>query len=158
MRGLLLALLLAAAGASPQLRFDQQGLFKVVQFTDLHYGEDAGLDAQSDQVRAPILARACSHRMPTCISPVAPAALAQAPANNLLAPQVQATVLAAERPGLVAFSGDQVSGFAWDKLTPGWYAQHWRQLIAPAQAAGVPYASVLGEQALVARRLCLTLC
>ncbi len=41
----------AAGGAAPgHLRFDKQGNFKIVQFTDLHYGEDAELDLKSDRV------------------------------------------------------------------------------------------------------------
>jgi pre-mRNA-splicing factor SYF1 len=59
--------------------------------------------------------------------------------------QVQSTVLQAEKPDFVAFSGDQVSGFAWDGQ-PGWFEAAWRQLIAPVHAAGPPYASVLGER------------
>ena len=49
---LLGALLHVVAGdAAPgHLRFDKEGTFKIVQFTDLHYGEDAKLDVKSDQV------------------------------------------------------------------------------------------------------------
>lgn len=57
--------------------------------------------------------------------------------------QIQATVLAAERPDLVAFSGDQVSGFAWSGAA-GWYEQALRRLLRPVLAAGVPFATILG--------------
>ena len=60
-----------------------------------------------------------------------------------MALQVQEAVLAAESPDLAVFSGDMVSGYAWDGK-PGWYAARWRQLTAPALAAGVRYASILG--------------
>ncbi len=59
--------------------------------------------------------------------------------------QVQTKILQAEKPGLVVFSGDMVSGFAWDGSS-GWFELKWRQLIAPAQAAGVPYATILGAR------------
>ena len=67
------------------------------------------------------------------------------------------TVLAAESPDLVVLGGDQVSGFAYPAAdlrarlsrllgaAPSWYEQQWRRLVAPLQAAGVPYASLLGN-------------
>lgn len=39
-----------ALGLRGQLRFKEDGTFKIVQLTDLHYGEDAALDSQSDEV------------------------------------------------------------------------------------------------------------
>ena len=59
--------------------------------------------------------------------------------------QVQQAVLHSEQPSLVVFSGDMVSGFAWDHHTPGWFADRWRQLTAPVQATGLPYAVGLGN-------------
>lgn len=53
-------------------------------------------------------------------------------------------MLSLEQPDLVILSGDMVSGFAWDGRQ-GWFESHWRRLIQPLQAAGVPYASILGE-------------
>ena len=60
--------------------------------------------------------------------------------------QVQTTVLRSERPNLVVFSGDMVSGFAWDG-SAGWFEHRWQQLLAPVRAAGVPHATVLGKAA-----------
>lgn len=65
------------------------------------------------------------------------------PAITPPSPQVQEAVLAAEHPDLVVFSGDMVSGYAWDGR-PGWYAARWGELTRPARAAGVPYAAILG--------------
>eukprot|EP00887_Chlorella_sp_A99_P005029 scaffold4.g5029.t1 len=60
--------------------------------------------------------------------------------------QVQATLLAAEQPDLVVFSGDLVSGFECEQPCPaGWFAARYRQLIAPVAAAGVPWALTLGN-------------
>ncbi|KAL4419342.1 hypothetical protein ABPG75_005873 [Micractinium tetrahymenae] len=64
--------------------------------------------------------------------------------NDLRTDQVQSAVLAAEQPDLAAFSGDQVSGFAWDG-SPRWFEERWRQLLQPTMAAGVPHASILGN-------------
>jgi pre-mRNA-splicing factor SYF1 len=60
---------------------------------------------------------------------------------------VQKTLLAAERPDLMVFSGDQVSGWECHQpaCQPGWFAARWRQLIAPVHEAGVPYAIILGN-------------
>ncbi|EFN59663.1 hypothetical protein CHLNCDRAFT_133158 [Chlorella variabilis] len=89
-----------------KLRFRTDGTFKILQLTDLHYGESA----------------------------------------------VQKTVLAAERPDLVVFSGDMVSGWVCrpsdpraPDCGPGWFERRWRQLIAPVHAAGLPYAVTLGN-------------
>lgn len=70
---------------------------------------------------------------------------------DALSDRVQATVLAAEQPHLVVFSGDMVSGWACGRsprATPcaaGWYEARWRQLVAPVRAAGIPYAIILGN-------------
>lgn len=53
-------------------------------------------------------------------------------------------MLAAERPDLVAMSGDQVSGFAWNGGA-AWFEERWRQLLQPSLAAGVPHAAILGN-------------
>ena len=67
---------------------------------------------------------------------------------------MQRAVLAAEQPDFVAFSGDMVSGWVCAQMNatppfagcpPGWYEARWRQLIAPVQAAGIPYAIILGN-------------
>ncbi len=59
--------------------------------------------------------------------------------------QVQAWVLQAEPEArLVVFSGDMVSGYAWNG-SPGWYEALWRRLIQPTNAAGIPYATTLGN-------------
>ncbi len=42
------ALVTIVCGA--QLKFRTDGSFKILQMTDLHYGEDEALDASSDQV------------------------------------------------------------------------------------------------------------
>lgn len=41
-----------------KLRFRPDGTFKILQITDLHYGEDAAKDAKSDDVRLAALPRA----------------------------------------------------------------------------------------------------
>ncbi|CAD7696717.1 unnamed protein product [Ostreobium quekettii] len=45
----------APAFAKPQLAYGAQGVFKIVQFTDLHFGESPALDAQSVQLMRSIL-------------------------------------------------------------------------------------------------------
>ncbi|KAL4420875.1 hypothetical protein ABPG77_002834 [Micractinium sp. CCAP 211/92] len=64
--------------------------------------------------------------------------------NDLRTDKVQEAVLAAEQPDLVALSGDQVSGFAWDGKA-AWFEERWRQMLQPTLAAGVPHASILGN-------------
>ncbi len=49
LRAALLAACLASAASS--LRFRADGTFKVVQFTDLHFGESEALDAKSQEVQ-----------------------------------------------------------------------------------------------------------
>ncbi|KAI3429468.1 hypothetical protein D9Q98_005560 [Chlorella vulgaris] len=101
-------------GGRPPLRFKSDDTFRILQLTDLHYGESAALDLKSDEV--------------------------------------QRAVLAAERPDLVVFSGDMVSGWHCKPSAPlladcgpGWFAARWRQLIAPVHQAGIPYAITLGN-------------
>lgn len=57
---------------------------------------------------------------------------------------VQRVVLEKERPDLVVLSGDQVSGYSWDSRD-GWFARQWANVVAEIEAAGIPYASVLGN-------------
>lgn len=137
-----------------ELRFRPDGTFKILQLTDLHYGEDAALDALTDQVwrgRCILSRLSCS----PCVGVDSrrrkrSAPLLPAPPSR---PQVQRTVLAAERPGLVVFSGDMVSGWVCSAQRkdrpaacgPGWFEARWRQLIAPVHAAGLPYAVLLGN-------------
>ena len=63
--------------------------------------------------------------------------------------QVQRAVLEAEQPDFVVLSGDMASGWVCAHMEPacppGWYEARWRQLIAPVQAAGIPYAIILGN-------------
>lgn len=57
---------------------------------------------------------------------------------------MQRRILAAEQPDLVVLSGDQVSGYAWDGRE-GWFSKQWANVVAELEAAGVPYATVLGN-------------
>ncbi|GAB4822377.1 hypothetical protein N2152v2_009423 [Parachlorella kessleri] len=61
--------------------------------------------------------------------------------------QVQIAVLETEPADLVVFSGDLVSGYFYKltNATPGWTEKLWRRLIEPVNAAGLPYAVVLGN-------------
>jgi hypothetical protein len=66
---LLLVLLPWAVIGAPQLRFQPDGTLKIVQLTDLHYGEDPHLDSLSDQVLLPVsrpLALRQSPAKPAC--------------------------------------------------------------------------------------------
>jgi hypothetical protein len=40
----------ARSASSPKLRFGKDGIFSIVQLTDLHYGEDAFHDLRTDLV------------------------------------------------------------------------------------------------------------
>ena len=83
-------------------------------------------------------------------------------------PQLQRSVLAAERPDLVVFSGDMVSGWMCGEgaappahagddsgggdgnasagsCSPGWYEARWEQLTAAVREASIPWAVVLGN-------------
>lgn len=129
-----------------KLRFRTDGTFKILQLTDLHYGESAVLDHQSDEASlaaASVLRPRLNRRQRSAAS---------RPPRLLSAVQVQKTVLAAERPDLVVFSGDMVSGWVCrpsdpraPDCGPGWFERRWRQLIAPVHAAGLPYAVTLGN-------------
>ena len=56
---------------------------------------------------------------------------------------ITSKLLEAEKPDLVVFSGDQVSG--WYSQSPGWYAEMFRLVVAPLMARSIPWASVLGN-------------
>jgi hypothetical protein len=123
MRAALLAALLAAATA---LKFRSDGTFKVVQLSDLHFGEREELDRMSQQVRRRPAIGHLSDRAalpqpapPQLLSPSRPL---EAP-QPLEAPALQAmlAILKAESPDFIALSGDMVSGYAWNQ-TQGWYS------------------------------------
>jgi len=46
---------LATCYASTDLSFDKDGVFKIVQFTDMHYGEDANKDQLTNKLQATVL-------------------------------------------------------------------------------------------------------
>jgi hypothetical protein len=78
---------------------------KIVQFADLHFGEDNVKDRTSEWVMR--------------------------------------EVLSIERPDIVVFSGDQISGHAiWSAKER---RKHWRQALMPASSAGIPFATVFGN-------------
>lgn len=119
-----LALLPALAAAQTSLCFKDDRTLRIVQLTDLHVGEGP---ADADTLH--LIER----------------------------------VLEDEQPGLAVLSGDMVSGFAFpagdlagrlgrlvgssgsSQLTASWYEQQWHRLVEPLHAAGVPYASILGN-------------
>ncbi|KAL4444638.1 hypothetical protein ABPG77_002455 [Micractinium sp. CCAP 211/92] len=96
-----------------RLRFSSDGTFRILQMTDLHYGESKAQDERSDAF--------------------------------------QQAVLSAEKPDLVIFSGDLVSGWVCrggqggSACGPGWWEARWAQLTAPVRAAAVPWAITLGN-------------
>lgn len=109
-----------------------------------------------DQRRLPALlpqaaASASQHHALPPPSPLRPPHAGEDGRLDALSDAVQATVLAAERPDLVVFSGDMVSGWACGRpprpapCAPGWFEARWRQLVAPVHAAGLPYAITLGN-------------
>lgn len=121
-----LLLCCACAHAAPVLRFSEEGTFKIVQFTDLHYdGHPMGLDNVTSEVQASVLA---------------------------------AELRDPDGLGLVVYSGDMVSGFEAPKAPAvalegdgtasaqgSWFTALWPQVVAPAEAAGVPHAIALGN-------------
>ena len=115
------------------------------------YGEDAEMDARSDQARCRPPARPPLSSAPFPLPPGLPTCASHVPPLSLLPPQVQVqrAVLDAELPDFVVFSGDMASGWVCAQTKPacppGWYEARWRQLIAPVQAAGIPYAIILGN-------------
>ena len=50
--------------------------------------------------------------------------------QDLKTSAVQETVLSTEEPDFVVYSGDAVSGYAWDK-SKDWYARVWLNWTAP---------------------------
>ncbi len=72
-------------------------------------------------------------------------------AHAVPAVQFQQAVLSAEKPDLVIFSGDLVSGWVCrsgqggSACGPGWWEARWAQLTAPVRAAAVPWAITLGN-------------
>jgi pre-mRNA-splicing factor SYF1 len=133
-------------GGRPPLRFKSDDTFRILQLTDLHYGESAALDLKSDEVEH-------SQRPFFSVPASQPHWVLHLSTTSLVLPvQVQRAVLAAERPDLVVFSGDMVSGWHCKPSAPlladcgpGWFAARWRQLIAPVHEAGIPYAITLGN-------------
>ena len=93
--------------SKPQLRFNSEGKFRIVQFTDIHIGEREDLDIRSLEVVR--------------------------------------TVLEKERPEMVFFTGDAISGYGWDKKTSGWFKYQFGKLDAIMQEFNVPYAYTAGN-------------
>src|SRR5690349_2424747 len=91
------------AVAAQPLRFGPDGTFKIVQFTDLHYGE---LPPQKD-VNSSIVQVYSNHSQ-----------------------SIESLILSIEKPDLVVLTGDMVSGYAWDK-TSGWYEKQWNKFTKP---------------------------
>lgn len=77
------------------------------------------------------------------------------PFPALLIVQFQRAVLSAEKPDLVIFSGDLVSGWVCRggraaagssaACGPGWWEARWAQLTAPVREAEIPWAITLGN-------------
>jgi predicted MPP superfamily phosphohydrolase len=87
-----------ASSDNNELRF-RGDTFKIVQFTDTHYGERFELDAQSDDASLG----------PFLLGLVFPRGASNDLTRVLLAPtQVQKRILRDEDPDLVVFSGDMV--------------------------------------------------
>jgi predicted MPP superfamily phosphohydrolase len=108
----LLVLLLPIAKAA--LRFkSKKSEFRIVQFTDVHLGEQDGMDASSQDVG----------RLLAELRDLARWGRAGSTPRRCL--QVLARVLEAEAAeggvDLVVLSGDMVSGYAWNG-SEGWYA------------------------------------
>ena len=82
-------------------------IFKIVLFTDLHYGEGYDLDAMTDQL--------------------------------------QHNILVNQRPNLVVYGGDFVSGFFWDGIEKNWIRSRLRQLTNHTRSLSIPYAFILGN-------------
>jgi hypothetical protein len=118
--------------SSKVLRFNKDSTFRIALFTDLHYGESAQKDSSSDQVgntglpiwRAP---RNSPLTLGGLLVKYQPAFIFTLNPKRL---QVQRTILATEKPDFVVYGGDMVSG--WNgRGQNGWFAEHWRQIIAP---------------------------
>jgi hypothetical protein len=134
--------------AALRFRRDSNGhpSFKILQITDLHYGEDSDKDEASTKVpswlwiaAAAAAALAASH--PSTPPPPPPPPPHPTPPRFA---QLQQLLLEAERPDLVVLSGDLVSGWLGNG-SAGWFERHWHALSAPVQSYGAPYAIILGN-------------
>ncbi|KAK9806513.1 hypothetical protein WJX73_005719 [Symbiochloris irregularis] len=100
-------LLLSTLRLSVALRFSWENTFKIVQFTDLHYGTEY--------------------------------------LHDQLTTTVQKRILEWERPDLVVFSGDLVSGNLYSEAGPGWFKKRWEYLSEAVLEADTPWATTLGN-------------
>eukprot|EP00933_Yihiella_yeosuensis_P022916 TRINITY_DN17937_c3_g1_i1.p1 TRINITY_DN17937_c3_g1~~TRINITY_DN17937_c3_g1_i1.p1 ORF type:complete len:370 (+),score=39.16 TRINITY_DN17937_c3_g1_i1:173-1282(+) len=102
-------LLQPRAQAKPELRLTSEGIFDIMQFADLHFGEDEDGDWGPKQDRE--------------------------------SRQLMERVIAKEKPHLIAFTGDQVTGNNVAKnLTAVWH-----QAVEAAGANSIPYIALLGN-------------
>lgn len=54
------------------------------------------------------------------------------------------TVLKNEDPDFVAFTGDMVTGYNWDKK-PGWFKKQWKKFTTRMVDMRIPYGYTLGN-------------
>ena len=54
------------------------------------------------------------------------------------------TVLKNEVPDFVAFTGDMVTGYNWDKK-PGWFKKQWKKFTTRMVEMRIPYGYTLGN-------------
>ncbi|KAK8793460.1 hypothetical protein WA158_004819 [Blastocystis sp. Blastoise] len=94
-----------AQSVRPKLHVDENGAFKITQFTDLHYGDGDHDDETT---------------------------------------QIMRTILKTENPDFVAFTGDMVAGYGWDKQ-PGWYEKKWNAFTSILNETRIPYGYTLGN-------------
>ena len=63
-----------------------------------------------------------------------------------MAYSVMIDILDWEKPDLVVITGDMVTGFAWDGITPNWYANNYDRFTEAMREKGIHWVTTAGNQ------------
>jgi hypothetical protein len=104
---------------SSPLRFKPDGTFKILQFTDLHFGSYDSEDMLTTQVMETLL--------------------------DIEEPDLVIMTVQEKNYYHSLYKGDSVSGYAWDQHTRGWTASQWQKVTKPLMERSILWAFAPGN-------------
>jgi predicted MPP superfamily phosphohydrolase len=112
------------------LRFNERGKFKIVQFTDLHYGYDEKENLKTSIVQGKLHFFNLQQLFKN---------ITRIKYILILQNLIIEVILDAEKPDLVIITGDLVSGYEWDHNHRGFFKYLWAKLVAPMDERNIRY-------------------